>query len=272
MKVARLFLILLCLAAATPLWAGVLLTIVDQPADQPNDQTTMKMYVDKDRLRVENSGQEKNNIVIYRADKNLFWMINSKDKTYMEITKADLEKLQQQMAEMNQRMEEAMKNMPPEQRQMMEQQMKGRMPAAKTDETTYKKVASGQKVGEWSATQYEGDREGQKVEDVWATSSKSLGLTAEDFNVLKDMSKFWEGMGRMGRSNAPGFHVNEEGEIEGKFSGVPVKSVKYAEGKVTSTSELKSVQREAFDASLFDLPAGLTKQEMPTGPRGRMHE
>jgi len=90
-------------------------------------------------------------------------------------------------------MENALKDLPPEQRQMMEQYMKGMTPG-KAPEITYKKVATGQKVGAWTTMQYQGTREGEKVSEVWTADWKALGLAKEDFTVLQDMSKFWESM------------------------------------------------------------------------------
>ena len=46
------------------------------------------------------------------------------------------------------------------------------------------------------------------------------------------------------------------------FSGFPVRHIQYANGKVTSTIELKEFHRETFPASNFELPAGFTKQSM----------
>jgi hypothetical protein len=249
---------ILCLSLATPLWAGVLMTMVDQRSGQSADQTTMKMYLDKDRLRVENSGKEENQVIIYRQDKDLFWMLDLKKKTYMEITKADLDRMQEQINGASKQMEEAMKDMPAEQREMMAKMMKGKMPAAQA-KTTYKKVASGQKINQWTCTQYEGESEGKKESDVWTTDPKSLGLTPEDFNVLKAMSKFWEGMAKSGTKF---FKVEEGVPTEGHYSGVPVKTAYYSDGKVSRTSEMQSLERQDFDAAKFDLPAGFAKEEM----------
>lgn len=267
MKPVKMILILLCLAITAPLWAGVLMTTVDQRADNPDNQSTSKLYLDKDRLRMEMTGKDENKLVIYRQDKDLFWIISEKDKTYTEFTKADMDRMQQQMEGASKQMEEAMKNMPLEQRAMMEGRMKGMTSHAASKEV-YKKVASGQKVGQWTCAQYEGDTEGTKASDVWTTDPKSLGLTKEDFDVLKDMSKFWEGMAKGGSKL---FKIDEaEKDTLGHFSGVPVKTVYYSDGKVSHTNELKSIERKNLDASLFELPADYTKQEMEHGRK--MHE
>jgi hypothetical protein len=250
---------ILSLTLTGSLWAGVLMTLVDQRADQTADQTTMKMYLEKDRLRVENSGKDENQVIIYRQDKDLFWVLDLKKKTYMEITKADLDRMQGQMDEASKQMEEAMKDMPPEQREMMAKMMKGKMPAAPA-KTTYKKVSSGQKINQWTCTQYEGESEGKKASEVWTTDWKSLGLTAEDFNVLEALSKFWEGMAK---SSSQLFKVEAGEPAEGHYSGVPVKTAYYSGGKVSHTNEMQSLERQDFEASKFDLPASFAKEEMP---------
>jgi hypothetical protein len=148
--------------------------------------------------------------------------------------------------------------MPAEQRAMMEKMMKSKMPATPA-KTTYKQVATGQKVNQWTCTQYEGETEGKKESEVWTTDPKSLGLTPDDFNVLKAMSKFWEGMAKSG---AKFFKVEEGQPAEGHYAGVPVKTVYYSEGKVSHTNELKSLERQDFEAAKFDLPSGFAKEEM----------
>jgi hypothetical protein len=261
MNLSKLLALLLCLGMTTPLYAGVIMTMVDNHSQHPGDQSTNRIYLDKDRVRMEITGSSDNRVALYRQDKNLFWILDLKEKTYLEFTKADVERMGQQMDGAMKQMEEAMKDMPPEQRAMMEGMMKGKMPASES-KVTFKKVASGQQVGQWTCAQYQGDRNGKKVQDVWTTDWKSLGITESDFTVLMEMSKFWEGLSKFATSH---FKISGDQAAEDQYPGVPVKTVDYEDGKAAGSSELQGVQRQDLDAAMFNLPAGFKKEAIPTG-------
>jgi hypothetical protein len=250
------------LAAGT----GVVIVTTHTTTAQPEDKTTNKTYVDSDRMRMETQAMGGMQIVIFRQDKGLFWIIDQKGKTYMEITKQDFQQMKAKMNEAKAMMDERMKSLPPEQRQMMEKMMQGRgMPAmqpAGTIKTTYKKVASGEKVNQWVCAKYEGYREDNKVKEVWTTDWKSLGLTPESFKVMKDLGEFFEDFAKDMASSFDKIG-SEEWEKEQGYSGIPVKTLSYADGKLRAATEVTEVKQESLSAALFDLPEGLTKKEMP---------
>lgn len=253
------------LMPAAALNAGVTISTTHTTTAQPNDKSINKMYIDSDRLRMEVQNLGASQIVIFRQDKGLFWVITAKDKTYMEITKQDLQAMQAKMSEAKSMMDDKMKNLPPAQREMMEKMMKGRMPmapGAATIKTTYKKVAAGAKVNQWVCAQYEGYREDKKVKEVWTTDWKSLGLTAETFNLMKNLGEFFEDFANEMAADYDRVGSEEWEKAQG-YAGIPVKTLQYSDGQLRSTTEITEVRQESLAASLFDLPAGLTKKEMP---------
>jgi len=247
-----------------PLFAGVTISTSHTTTAKPDEKAINKTYVDSDRLRMDAQSMGANTIIIFRQDKGLFWVITQKDNSYMEITKQDLQAMKARMDEAKTKMDEQMKNVPPAQREMMEKMLKSRMPMqqAGTIKTTYKKVASGEKVNQWVCAKYEGYREDNKVKDVWTTDWKSLGLTAETFKVMKDIGEFFEGFAK---DMAADFDKigSAEWEKEQGYTGIPVKTLSYTDGQLRSTTEMTEVKPGDLAASLFDLPAGLTKKEMP---------
>jgi len=182
----------------------------------------------------------------------------------MEITKQDMQAMQAKMDEAKTKMDEQMKNVPEAQREMVKKMMAGRVPmaqAAGAIKTSYKKVASGEKVNQWVCAKYEGSREEKKVKDVWTADWKSPGLTAETFKVMKDLSEFFEGFAK---DMAASFDKvgSEEWEKERGYTGIPVKTLSYSDGQLRSTTEVTEVKQGEFAAALFDLPAGLMKKDM----------
>jgi hypothetical protein len=247
------------------LFAGVTISTTHTTVAKPNEKTTNKTYVDSDRLRMDTQSMGANTIIIFRQDKGLFWVINQKDNTYMEITKQDLQAMKAKMDETKTMMDEKMKNLPPEQKQMMEKMMKGRMPMvppAGAVKTNYKKVGSGEKVNQWVCAKYEGYQEEKKVREIWTTDWKSLGLTPETFKLMKDISEFF---GELAKDMAANFDKigSEEWEKEQGYSGIPVKTLTYTDGELRTTTEVTEVRQENLSALLFDLPSRLTKKEMP---------
>ena len=256
-----IFLILLFLSSTK---AGVYVYSVDQNKDE-NGSETSKVYIEKDRIRVESASKSENNVIIFRGDKDVFWMINNKDNTYNEMTRKDLEKLRTKMDNAFKEMEEQMKNLPPEQRKMMEQMMpkQAQMAMQSPAKTIYKKKSSGEKVNQWNCTLYEGFVEGKKTKDVWTADFAQLNINPDDLKGLKAMGKFFEVLTK----EIEEFYMigSDEAEKEGGFSGVPVKTIEYEAGNIQLINELKEITNKSFDSSIFELPAGLKKEKGPWG-------
>jgi Domain of unknown function (DUF4412) len=250
------------LAAGT----GVVIVTTNTTTAQPDAKMTNKTYLDSDRMRMEAQVMGGTQIIIFRQDKDLFWIIDQKAGTYMEITKQDFQQMKAKMNEAKAMMDERMKSLPPEQRQMMEKMMQGRgmpgMQAASTIKITYKKTATGEKVNQWVCAKYEGYREDNKVKEVWTTDWKGLGLTPESFKLMKELSEFFEDFAK---DMASSFDKvgSEEWEKEQGYTGIPVKTLSYMDGKLRTTTEITEVKQESLAPALFDLPSGLTKKEMP---------
>lgn len=246
-----------------PLEAGVLMVSKNKSYDDPKEALTINAYLDKDRMLIETKGNIDQGF-IFRKDKEVFWFIDNKDKSYTEMTKQDLLKLKKQMEDAMKMVEEQMKNIPPEQKAMMESMMKGQMPG-KTPDMNYKKIASGQKINQWLCDKYEGYINKDKVEEMWTTDWQKLGLTVNDFKVIEAMKDFMGDFLKSAVGQLSSFCKisSEKPGKETAFYGVPVKTLTYSEGKVMQETELSEVKRQNFAASLFEIPKGFTKKEMP---------
>ena len=251
--------------------AGVLMVNTQESFEGSQPPVTTKLRVESDRVRIEMEGTGRNDVIIFRGDRQVMWMIDNNATVYREMTKADVDRLGSQISGMMAQMQEQLKNMPPQQRQMVEKMMKSRMggmAAAQPAKTEYTKVASGQEISQWTCDKYEGVREGQKQREVWTTAPDQLGLDMSDFKVMQQMGEFFKGFAQFGRE-AP-FRVGAmEAESAMDYSGVPVRQIFYRGGRPTSKTEIKEVRREDFDASLFELPEGYKKQKMMEMPAGR---
>ena len=151
MKIFMSLFITLFIILSISVQAGVVVKM-KQAAQGISVESEQTMFIEKDRLRMEMSGEEENQTIIFRGDKNVFWVIDSDKKSYFEMTQDDIVKLKSQMEKMQEMMKEQMKNMPEEQRKMMEDMMPSGMPGEKKEKVTYTKKESGVKVGKWTTT------------------------------------------------------------------------------------------------------------------------
>jgi hypothetical protein len=258
--------ILAILASSLAAGTGVVIVATHTTTAQPGAKMTNKTYVDSDRMRMEAQAMGGTQIVIFRQDKGLFWIIDQKGKTYMEITKQDFQQMKAKMNETKSMMEEQTKHLTPEQQQMLKKVMSGRgMPGtqpASTVKTAYKKIAAGEKVNQWVCAKYEGYREDKKVKDVWTTDWKSLGLTPESFKLMKELGEFFE---EFTKDMASSFDKigSEEWEKEQGYAGIPIKTLSYTDGKLRSATEVTEVKQENLAPALFELTPELKKKEMP---------
>jgi hypothetical protein len=255
---------MVCLVAAAASAQGV--QISSRTTGMGPTPTTTVTQIDRNRMRTEitdpSVGQT---IIIFDGTRNVLQLITVARKTYMEITKAQVDQMAGQMQGMMSQMEAAMANMPPAQRAQMEALMRGRGAASMVPARPEYRKTGTDRVGKWACDKYEGVTNGQKVSDICTVDPGALGFAPADLAVLKQMSEFAKSLTSMvpGASNAVA-GVAGEG-----MPGVPVRTVTTVGGNVT-TSEITDVSRQTFAEASFQVPAGFTKQEMPTmGGRGR---
>jgi hypothetical protein len=226
--------------------------------------TTHQIEIEKTRMRAESEAAGRKMTMIFDGTAQVMRTVDDAAKTYTEMSKADMEKMSAQMSGAMAQMQEQMKNMPPEARKKMEAAMQGRggLGAAATP-TEYKKVGT-DKVGRWTCDKYEGTRGGEKVSELCTVAPSTLGFTAGDFDVTRQMAEFFsklvpQGGDQMFRIGSP---------TANGFSGLPVRTVIFRNGAPSFTSEITDASRQNFPDSIFAVPAGYTKRDM-MGGRGR---
>jgi hypothetical protein len=230
--------------------AGV--TIIMQRGNEP----TSTLILDNDKMRMENPKSNSERTVIIDAANKKMTMVNDADKSYMEVTQADLERFAAFMTQMRAQNAERMKSMPPEQRKKME----AMMGAAKTPDIKFEKMGGKKTINGFSCEMYRKLEDGKPTEeDCIAPWSASL-IQKSDFAGLR---KFAEDVaktaGMMGGNNtfaqfdkSPGFPVSRH----------PLDATDHED------ETLKSIKRGSISASTFAVPPGYTKKELPMGMMG----
>ena len=198
--------------------------------------------------------REDGEAVMFRLDKEMMIMVNPKEKTYSEMTFAEMEKsmkqvspkMDQAMAEMQKQME----NMPEEQRKMVEKMMGEKMPGKKK-EGKVEVVNTGEKktISGYSCTKFVIKEDGKEVAAVWATKD------VKDFEAMRrDMEQFSKRMAAMnpmmGKGTAEGIKSVEGFPIETDM-GESMKEV------------VTKIEKRSIAASEFEVPAGYKKVKSP---------
>jgi hypothetical protein len=210
-----------------------------------------RMQLDRTHVRTEMRERGQQMVVTFDSGAGVMRMIDDRNRTYTEITEADLK----QMADMMKQIGGGRgipglggRGIPG---------MPGTGPAP--ERTTYKRTGAG-KVGQWACTTYDGFRGSEKVAEVCAAEA-GLDLTAADFQVVQRLADMMRSMNPQGVDQMATY-----GTVEAQgFAGFPVRRVNFRNGKPDSTTELTELRREAIPATVFAAPTGYKKQDMGMG-------
>jgi hypothetical protein len=248
---------------APPLQAAEGFLMVEKSVTGTTTRTT-QVQLERDRLRAEMSGTTGGTqIVVFDGPQQVLRIISVDRKSYTELTKADADRMAAQANAVRAAMKEKIAKLPPEQREKSEAMMallSGAMPGAGVKPEFRR--AGNDKVGKWTCDKYEGFRNDVKVIDVCTVDPKTLGLTAADFEISKQVSSFFRTLLPQAENQLVGIATLE---TQG-FAGIPVRRITYNAGKVASTSEVTDVRRENFAASSYEVPAGFQKQAVGVKP------
>jgi hypothetical protein len=145
----------------------------------------------------------------------------------------------------------------------------GRGAAPAAPQVSYTRAGGSKTVAGWSCDQYRKTVNGQQDEDVCIARIAATGYSQADFQVFERFSNFMAPM--MSQSRVPKddyMSWNDMNKAIG-FQGVPLDTVKYVGGKPDMQHTVNKAERTAIPASTYELPAGLTKQDISAMFSGR---
>jgi hypothetical protein len=213
---------------------------------------TAKYYYMPEKFKIV-AGRE-GNATILRYDKQIMIMLNPTEKTYSEVSFADLEKITKKAsAKMDQKMaelQEKLKSMPEDQRKMVEQMMGNKLPGAK-NEPKLEVVKSGdtKKISGYSCRRYIVNRDGKEILSVWATKDVKGFET-----IRKDLDEFQRRMAAMNPMIA-------KGTMEGlkQIDGFPIET----DFGDTMKEVVFKVETRSIPEKEFEIPEGFKKVKSP---------
>ena len=215
--------------------------------DKIEKQTT---FYKKGKMRIESDDGE---IIIIRPDLELSWQINKTEGTYTEIKFAEIKSGMDMVKNMmeSEEMQNALKDMPPEQREMMEKMM------GKSKKHKSKGLSMDIKVVHTGKTE---KVNGEKCEIVKVMSGDKTMMTfwmAKNFDMGRDIYKQYEAMGIFSKASNKEF---------AKLKGFPMKTVTnmgFGGMSTNVTSTVTKIKKTRVSDKKFELPKGFKKLENP---------
>lgn len=194
------------------------------------------------------TGDQGSEIMIMRLDQSKMYTVTPGDKSYSEMSFAELEgAMKKTGSEMDARMQEMKKrleSMPPEQRQMAEQMMGRFMNKSPESAMQVEKTSETKSISGYNCTKYvvkQGDKE---MATIWAT--KELKEFESMKNDFQEFAKRMMAMNPMARNL---------GESMQNVEGFPIQT-DMPQGMKTVVTK---VEKRSIAASEFDIPAGYKK-------------
>jgi hypothetical protein len=188
-------------------------------------------------------------ISIMRLDKEMFITTSPAEKTYREMTFAQMEtQMKQGRSKAVDAMKKRMEGMPPEKRKMMEERIAAM--TGQREEVKMEIVPTGEHkvIDGYQCTGYTIKRNGKEEETVWA--SKDVPNFA---SMRKDFQRFAAFLTSM-RAGGNAFASFE------KIDGFPIETTG------TGHSErMRKIQAGSFPVSAFEVPPGYTKEKSRLG-------
>lgn len=259
------------LAAAARLDAGTVL--VGEYRKLPDGKATeLPVFISPTAVRMPMFGAEGGGqgYVIFHPDRQAMWLVRPDRREYSELNGAKVAAMGREISSAMGMVQQQLAKMPAEQRSQVEALMKGLGDslAGNAAKPVIEKAASGEKIGSWSCDHYVvKTAAGQTLHESWCAPIEDMAIPSAEAGVMRELVAFGDSMSRT-MSDAvkgalPGFEVRNGLEC---LKGVPVRQRAYdLEGQAVAEWELKSMRQESIEAEVFEIPAGFTRQSIPSG-------
>jgi hypothetical protein len=220
--------------------------------------TSSQVQLEPTRIRTEMEVDGRRQVIVFDAAKGVLHIIDPARKSYIEMTKADADRMSGMMQGAMAMMQEQMAKMPPAQRAAMEQKMAGLLGGAAAGGAPPEYRRSGtDTVAKRTCDRYDVFTSGRKTSEICTVAPDALGLSVTDFAVLGKLSDFVRTLVPQMADRLLVIGTPTQG-----FSGLPVRTVTTMPDGTTVSVQLNEARRATFDDALFAVPAGFQKQSL----------
>ena len=257
---------ILFLSLAGPATAG---TILDFRVEQANvPPLTQKVYVANGKLSVQNADGRGTDLLYDRAS-DAVTMIDHSNRSFFVIDEQKIAQLagqaQSVMGALQQQLAEQLQKLPPEQQAQMQEMLGGfgigtsapePVAEASTTATTRSEQVAGYRCRIWQVA-----TEGEPLTELCVVAPADIDVGSDDRQTLAAMQRFAE------RTVA---HIGSV--LGGAAAGLPTFGTGHVEGLAVAVTDLKTgtkawltgVTRADVAPDLLEVPAGYTRQAMPS--------
>lgn len=267
--------LLLLLLFEIPLLAGVVFEVEtkDHEHSPPRvDETRMQAEGRNLKMGITARKGGSQGEMIFRGEQREMLVIDHGKKTYFVINQETIDALTDQISQVMDQMEKALKKIPEDQREMAEKMMKHRMPqqAPQRPSAELRKTSERANRNGYPCVKYEVLRTGNKVRELWVTDWDKVEGGREVAQTFSEMADFFtEWMKSVtqvsGALADPSDHLENSVFVHMReLNGFPVVTRDLGEdGSLGKESNLRSARRQTLDPAEFEPPAGYKRQEMP---------
>ena len=223
--------------------------------------TTINTWAQGGMMRVETQPNE--STMIFKDD--TIYAISHKDKSYIAMDRASMQRMAEQLNPALQMLQERMKDMTPEQRAQMEKMLGGRIPGASGEpekKQEIKRTSRNDKINGYSCTFVEVREDGVLTDELCVVPGSALKGSAEVMESARKMAAVLKDM--MANVDMPWLKQMSQKQMQNfeALGGIPVLSRHFYDGKPQSETTLSNITSEKLAATLFEVPAGYTKKDM----------
>jgi hypothetical protein len=241
---------LLLLCAAVPAAGQGIVWEMSTTMDGGKSMQTTFSYMPKKYRIVPQEGTAS----ILRLDTERMMLVDYADKSYYEMSFAEMEKMMDGVDRQMQEMRKQMEGLPAEQRAMMEKMMKGHGMHGKTPEVRAKATGERKTISGYACTKYILTTDGKEDAVVWATKDVKVPDA-----ILKQMGKDMEVFARRIAAMAPGGNGSLVERARTLVDGFPIRTERGDDFVTTVTK----IEERNVPASEFEVPSGFRKEKAP---------
>lgn len=260
MRQTLIMLALWCIA--TPVLAQLTTTYSGTQRDGDKDVPASAVFsVEKGRVAMIMKGTRSNRM-LFDEKAQVLRIVSDDDKSYIDLDK-DWRK-NADPSGMMATMQKQLESMPAAQRAMAEQMMKSTMGAMQQQPALeYVWTNDKQTVAGYECTRVEGMRGAIKTTEYCGSKSDDFKMSDAEHQTMLDMQSYLRSVMIMVKSSDDAMRAFQ---WDTKVDGYPVITRCFNDGKMTLDLKLQSVNRRPLADTLFAIPAGFKKMDMPKMP------
>jgi hypothetical protein len=257
----------------TPLAGSADVTFRTQTTDalRPTALVRGTIWVDATGLRMEFASREapgQTSVLIFRADRSLYWTLDPATRSYVEIDRAGLEQLGERVKQARAEMRARLESLPPEQREQVEE-MLGDMLAMETSTASEEELVPTdvrEEVDGTATRRFDLALQSEVVGAVWVAEWSTLGIAQSDLAVFAKLAEFQRNMMQSLSSAAGAGFGSQPLEVFDRVPGFPLQIRRIQDGRTLSETRFIDVRKVAPEPGRFAVPAGYTRRAGPGAP------